>query len=572
VFERYYQTELSYLRETSREFAGKHPALAGMLTGAGTDPDVERLLEGVAFLTAGFRQRIDDSYPELIEGLSELLCPHIVRPTPACTILELRSTVRGARGRTRIAAGSRVLSRPVQGSSCTFVTSRAVDILPLRLTSSRVDESWQSRPTLTVDLEVEGGSSAALPSDQPLRFHLAGDPGLTAQLLLWLGRHLSGVSVVFGEQVIELPTRAVRMVGFSDDDPLFPWPSFSPHGARLLLEYFALPGKFMFFDVHGWERVAAYAGARIQLVFRFASPPALPARMPEDTLRLHCVPACNVFEADADPIRVSLDERPVLLRAAGVDPSAMEVFSVCAVTGASKSGERRTYAPFHAFGDARKAAGRAGLYVLSRQASPVDDGVHTYIAVQPPQADNATDEVLSIRMLCTNRCLVSGLQHGDVSVPTPDIAPGIVVRNIGPVSSPVRPALGSARPWNLLSHLSCSRRSLSDVSVLKSLLSLYCAEDSHQPCCRANLARIEAIRAVRVATVTRTLAGSAATGSHYFVELDQCAFLSNGDAFAFGLVLRRLFDASVQLNTFADVSLELLPSGLTFRYDAGLAQ
>lgn len=570
MLERYYQAELSYLREASREFAGKHPALAGMLAAPGADPDVERLLEGFAFVAAGLKQRIDDSYPELVEGLSELLFPHIVRPTPACTILELRNAAKAARGRVHIAAGSRVLSRPVRGSPCTFVTSRPVDVLPLKVLFSHVDESTPSRPTLTVHLEIERFAEGALFSELPLRFHLAGEPAVTTQLQLWLTRHLSGVAVVCDEQVIELPACAVRMVGLADDDPLFPWSSFAPHGARVFLEYFALPSKLMFFEV-SLPSAAAVAVTRFRLEFRFASPPALSARIPEDTLRLHCVPACNVFEADAEPIRLSVDERPVLLRAAGIDPSAMEVFAVRAVTGATRDGVRHTYEPFHSFRHARPDGQRAGLYMLSRRSSPVDDGTHTYLSVQPPTTGRAEDEVLSVQMLCTNRSLTRDLQHGDIALASSDIPPGIAVRNIGSISPPSRPRHGSALPWNMLSHLGCSRRSLSDLRILKALLSLYCAEDPHQPSRRANLARIDALRSVRVSTITRALSGSAASGSRYVVELDQNAFVSSGDAFTFGLVLHKLLDSSAQLNTFADLSLVLVPSGLAFRYDAELS-
>ena len=35
----------------------------------GGDPDVERLLEGFAFLTARIRERIEDAVPEVVEAL-----------------------------------------------------------------------------------------------------------------------------------------------------------------------------------------------------------------------------------------------------------------------------------------------------------------------------------------------------------------------------------------------------------------------------------------------------------------------------------------------------------------------
>lgn len=60
MFNKYYQDELSYLREMGREFSQAHPDAAPYLSEAGADPDVERLLEGFAFLSGRIRQRLDD--------------------------------------------------------------------------------------------------------------------------------------------------------------------------------------------------------------------------------------------------------------------------------------------------------------------------------------------------------------------------------------------------------------------------------------------------------------------------------------------------------------------------------
>ncbi|MGH7298137.1 MAG: type VI secretion system baseplate subunit TssF, partial [Polyangiaceae bacterium] len=51
MFNKYFQDELAYLRELGREFSQAYPTLAPLLADRGVDPDVERLLEGVAFLT-----------------------------------------------------------------------------------------------------------------------------------------------------------------------------------------------------------------------------------------------------------------------------------------------------------------------------------------------------------------------------------------------------------------------------------------------------------------------------------------------------------------------------------------
>ena len=68
----YYQDELDYLRELGREFARDNPEIAHALGAPGSDPDVERLLEGVAFLTGRIRQKLDDSkitFPQMFGTL-----------------------------------------------------------------------------------------------------------------------------------------------------------------------------------------------------------------------------------------------------------------------------------------------------------------------------------------------------------------------------------------------------------------------------------------------------------------------------------------------------------------------
>ena len=61
----YYQDELRYLRDVGPEFARANPEIARFLADRGSDPDVERLLEGVAFLCGRIRQKLDDELPEL---------------------------------------------------------------------------------------------------------------------------------------------------------------------------------------------------------------------------------------------------------------------------------------------------------------------------------------------------------------------------------------------------------------------------------------------------------------------------------------------------------------------------
>ena len=53
-----------------------------MLAERSGDPDVERLLEGVAFLTGKIRQKVDDELPEVIHSVASLLFPTTSAPDP----------------------------------------------------------------------------------------------------------------------------------------------------------------------------------------------------------------------------------------------------------------------------------------------------------------------------------------------------------------------------------------------------------------------------------------------------------------------------------------------------------
>ena len=90
MFNKYYQDELQFLRELGEEFAKANPSAAHYLSTTSRDPDVERMLEGFAFLSARVRQKLEDEFPELAHSLMRLLWPHYLRPVPSMAILEFQ--------------------------------------------------------------------------------------------------------------------------------------------------------------------------------------------------------------------------------------------------------------------------------------------------------------------------------------------------------------------------------------------------------------------------------------------------------------------------------------------------
>src|SRR5690606_4239278 len=107
-------------------------AVAPMLGSVSTDPDVERLLEGVAFLNGLTRQKLDDEFPEIVQELASILVPQFLRPLPASTMIAFTPKAKLSETAT-IAEGTEIGATPVDGVSCRFRTTAALEIYPITL-------------------------------------------------------------------------------------------------------------------------------------------------------------------------------------------------------------------------------------------------------------------------------------------------------------------------------------------------------------------------------------------------------------------------------------------------------
>lgn len=142
-FEKYFRDELDYLRQLGRDAATERPHLAAFLSEQGSDPDVERLLEGFAFLTGNLREKIDDQFPELTHGLLNMLWPNYLRPIPSMTIIEYTPDDNVVTQATLINRGIKVLSVPVvlqedadiHGPQCTFRLCRDLWLFPMAISN-----------------------------------------------------------------------------------------------------------------------------------------------------------------------------------------------------------------------------------------------------------------------------------------------------------------------------------------------------------------------------------------------------------------------------------------------------
>ncbi len=567
VFSEYYKQELRVLRERAVEFASDHPSLAGLLEGPSTDPDVERLLEGVAFLSADIRRTLDQDFGEILHALAQSVCPHLVRPIPSATVIaftpkpNLKQTI-------VVAAGTQLDSIPVEEQVCRFTTCMDTPVAPLRLAA--VDRPDLQRQTPAADGMLQlrlafeslgiGLENVRLPR---LRLYLSGEFADTADLYMLLTHYLRSVQVVerASGRIVELPATAVRPVGFERDEALLPRPSQILPAYGVLQDYFLFAEKFLFLDIdlERWQERGN--GNRFDLIFNCAPPPFPLPEIGSERFVLHAVPAVNLFQWEAEPVVLDQRDSEYLLRPAGQEGSTYTIFSVDRVEGISRGAEgRRLYQPFSSFMAGKRTE---PAYQVMQRPSRGGDGTDVYLAVAlPPEQPLIHREVLKATLTCSNGEHAEALLPHDITTPTRNTPELVTFTNLSAPTPARRPSLGESKLWHLIAHLSLNYLSIAQVENLQALLRHYAipgGEERGRDL--ANLKRIESLSAVEVSADERLLGDTFVRGQAIRIRLRQDHFASHGDRYLFGAVLNHFFASCSPLNSYTALTLEDSVSG-----------
>lgn len=556
MFKRYFLDELGRLKELGAEFGEAYPALAPLLGGPSADPDVERLLEGVAFQTAMLRQKLDDDFPEIIHDLMHLVMPHYLRPIPAATLVAF-TPAPSLRQSVTVPQGTRLLSVPVDGTRCGFSTTCDVEVHPLVLEDACLINPPGQSARIILSMSLNG-----IPLSQwrpgNLRIHLAGDHVTASDIYLLLSRRTRQIILkpADGGRPVTLPAACLQFAGFSESEAMIPYPSHAFPGFRLLQEYFTFPGKCLCFDISGWERWLDRGDGRqfsIEIELDDVTPGA--ARVNRDNFALFAVPAVNIFSHDADPVSMDNRRDRYLVRPSGDDPSHFQVLSVDSVAGFMRgTARRRDYKPFELFGSGDRDA---PTFHTGLQRSPVRAGYDVYLTVSYPQGCPLPEgESLTIGLTCTNGALPERLRIGDVCMLSADTPANVSFRNINNVTPTILPPLEPGLPWRLTSHLALNYLTLADAASLRSLLELYLFPETRQTAAvAANRKRIAGIEEVRERPCDRLVNGVMMRGREVSIRLRGDHFAGPGDLYLFGCVLDRFLGAYASINTFTRLSI-----------------
>lgn len=574
-FNHYYQSELTALRQLGRRFAERSPALAPFLGQAGRDPDVERLLEGFAFLTGRLRQKLDDELPELSHSLMQLLWPNYMRPLPAFSILQFDPL--GQPGPAlRVARDTPVESQPIDDVRCRFRTCYPTDVMALDLTALNYSVKGDGA-LLSLRLEMSCDGHVGELELSRLRLHLAGERYISQMLYLCLLRNVQGIELVplgadgkpfvrdGGESLsVRLTGNRIQAVGFAEEEALIPYPLNTFRGYRYLQEYFAFQDKFLFVDLDGLEALASLGPETLKqmrgLEIRFDIRRSGIQRMRPtlDNVKLYCTPIANLFQHDALPIRLDGKQDEYLLLPAEYDLENCGVFSVQSVTGWKPGGVGyQAYVPFESFehDPSFDVPHTSPHYSIRQRSSLLHDGLDTYLSFGI--RDTRTHETLSIELTCTNQNLPRRLKLGDINQPSEQTPEFLTFRNITPVTASYAPPLNRDFLWKLISNMSLNYLSLANVDALKVILETYDLPryyDQHAE--KVSKRLLGGLKSIRHEHVDRLHRGLPLRGLRTELTIDPQGYIGEGDLFVFASVLNEFFALYASLNSYHELRVK----------------
>ena len=582
----YYENELTFLRQMGKEFAEKHPKIAARLQlldqNICHDPHVERLLEGFALLAARVHLKIDDEFPQITEGLLNILYPHFLRPIPSMTVAQFRLDPEQGKLTTGvdIPRDSILYSRPVDGVPCKFRTCYDVTLWPFEVGDARWVTPDKLNPplrapdaaaALRMELRCFSDGSFGKLQCSSLRFYLNGEGDVVNTLYELLSNNCRQIIVRDPDNPKKPPhtlsMKSLRPMGFSEAESLLPYPRRSFLGYRLLQEFFTFPEKFFFFELRNLEQpLKAISGGRAEIIFLISPFEAeqrqqrLAVAVTAKAILLGCSPIINLFPQTAEPIMLTQRRSEYSVVPDARRRMATEVFSIEDVVSSDpRTHELTHYEPFYSFRHRTMMEKNQTFWYSTRRPSSRrgDEGseVSLFLVDLSMQTCLPDTQVITAHCICTNRDIPArlpfGNEGGDFEVEgIGSIKGAVALRKPSPT---LRPPMGRNALWRLISHLALNYLSVVEdgKEALQEILRLYNFSDSAD--LDKQVSGIVGVSSKRHFARINSESGIAfARGTQVQMEFDEDNF-SGGGVYLFAAVIDHFLGLYASLNSFSQL-------------------
>jgi type VI secretion system protein ImpG len=586
----FYEREHANTALMVNEFIEQYPQLAGVLGFEGSDcndPSVQRIVAAMVMVGASILKVMEDNYPQFTGSLLAMNYPHFTEPFPSTSIARFDYSGADAKAlavATTVPRGACLHANAQEGVVSKFHTVYPVTVAPVRIDSADLMEAHAANhagalvdgATAVLDIVIAGfGATQTLAGQRlsTLRVYIDGEPSLRACVRDLLFMHTLAAYVNVGSdgapwsRLAQVP---LAPVGFHSDEAVIPFKATSHPAYRILLEYFACPEKFNFFDLD-MAVLCAYLppdGQRLRLRLAVgAIAPDSPAcrilrALSHKNFLLACTPVVNLFPRAASPVDLTYTKAEYTVLACAEQPAAYDTHSIRSVRVVRDTPKGAVQTTFHPYYSLRHgmAGGHKGQYYTTRRDAAlagISPGHEMRLALVDSDLDPLAAEtaMVSIDLFCTNRDLPSRLPIGH---PAGDLR--LEDRtNCHPVRLLRKPTktyrFSQAAQWRLVAQIALSERALTDANLeaFTELLALHNLPQSSVTQRQIGGVTGFACTSAR-AWMPDVHGGGRIHGVGVRMTLDESAFTGSG-IHVFAQVIDHFFSQYTQLNTFTQLTV-----------------
>lgn len=572
IFNDYYKKELISLRTKGLEFSKQNPGLSSYLSKEGQDPDVERLLEGFAFLSGNLNQLLDQELPEVAHTLVQILWPNYNRVIPSYSIIQYDSN-KDSSDTIYINRDTEVLSKvKVNTKQCRFKTVYDTEILPIEI--EKVDYfSNNKKSSLEFFFKVVSSSSLQEINLNKLRFFLNGSKFIAYDLYLFLTRYIENITICLKNKnneilkSITIDKNSIKPVGLKNNEYMLPYSKNLFEGYILLQEYYCFKDKFLFVDIENLDQIKSVDEKilndcrnfeiKIDFIKTFTNQ-EIPTK---ENFILYATPIVNIFPTDAVPIKKGIENDEYLIEPIELLNDEGEVFSVEKVR--SWSDKTSSYEDLLPFEEFEHSLENRDFYSIRTKTSNHGDRTNSYVRFSNITRETIlsnTNTIVSLKLLCTNRNIPSNLGIGDINLSKIGVNnKNTAFKNISIPSISYPPPIAKDFLWKVISNMSLNYLSLTDLSVLRRVLEVYDfygAYDLKQK--ERNKNNLEGIVSIEHSKCEYIDKGYPIRGNSIKIKIDKSKFSTIGEAYLFCNILNEFFTLYGTINSFHKLTVEVL--------------
>ena len=564
----YFEAELRLLNEFAQEFSEAYPEQAGMLNlkeVKDRDPYVERLIEGMAFLTAQIRQQIDDDIPDICETFLNHVKPDFLRPYPSTTIVEFYPRVGQLQKNKILHKGQVLLSKPVGNDKvvCKFTSTSDVELLPIKINDVVLEDVQSGGSLLKLIFKTDPGVSLSDLELSKLKIHIHDDPSISLWILEQICSELISVKFNFKDHPdykspVFSNQDSVTPCNLGPEDTLKQTEENDFYGFNMIQDYFCFRDKYMFFNINKLNLLSPLPDCE-----EFTIEIKVKGLVPHDhsisqgSFRLFCSPAINIFKSQSEPVTITNRRTSYPVFSDSNKYAAINIYNITNVTSLDiKSGERSVLLPISKFKH-KDVINRYFNIVKNTFRSVKTD---TYIHISGN--GEYKEEVLSCDIQATNGAYPRQyLQEHSLFTPSSDFPSYASFYNITRPSNYLRIPDRKYYKWDLISNLSVNINSLKSVDNIKSLLTLYDWSNDKQ-----NEKRIDGIKNVKIKSKEKISRGALIRGLVINLGVQEDNYRSSSDIWLFGLILHNFFSMYTSINCFVETEIISFPTNKEYKW------